>query len=88
MNDPLFHQQARVWVDRMLAERPVADAPARIAWLFESGYGRLPSPSEVSACVETLAELEALRGAGTDPAAVWADLGHALLNANEFLYLM
>lgn len=88
MNDPLVHQQARIWVNRMLAARPRSDAASRIAWLFESAYGRLPSPSEVSACQETLAELGALRGAGADSAEVWSDLGHALLNANEFLYLM
>jgi len=88
MNDPLFHQQARVWVDRMLSENPAPDPLARIGWLFESAYGRPPTPAEVSACLESFAELEVLRGVGTDPVEVWTDLAHALLNANEFLYLM
>jgi hypothetical protein len=88
MNDPLFQEQARVWAVRLLRERPSADLPARIAWLFESAYGRLPTAGERMACEESLAELRLLHGASGDAVEVWADLCHALLNANEFIYVL
>lgn len=88
MNDPLFHQQARVWAERLLRETPEADDPARIQWLFETAYGRLPDGTELSACLDSLAELRQLNApAGPQSPEVWADLGHALLNANEFIYV-
>ena len=88
MNDAIFHQQSRVWAERLLREQPKADAPARVSWLFESAYGRLPSESEVSACVESLGELRQLRAAGGDQEVeTWTDLCHALLNANDFIYV-
>ncbi len=88
MNDPLFHQQARVWVERLLRETKGADDDARIRWLFESAYARLPDKGEIKACRESLAELRELVGkSGPDEVGPWSDLGHALLNANEFIYV-
>jgi hypothetical protein len=88
MNDPLFHQQARVWAERLRRELPNADAATRVQWLFESAYGRLPTESETSACLESIGELRELHKA-TDEGNVeaWADLCHALLNANDFIYV-
>ncbi len=88
MNDPLFHQQARVWAERLLREMPGADAGARVGWLFESAYGRRPTAAETGACLESLAELRRLQGTGEDGVEVWADLCHSLLNANEFIYVL
>ncbi len=62
MNDPLFHEQARVWAERMLRELPSAGDAERVGWLFESAYGRLPSDSERAACLESLAELRTFHG--------------------------
>lgn len=88
MNDAIFHQQSRVWAERLLREQPKADAAARVSWLFESAYGRLPSESEVNACVESLGELRQLRAAGGEQEVeTWTDLCHALLNANDFIYV-
>jgi hypothetical protein len=88
MNDPLFHQQARVWADRLLREMRDADGPRRVQWLFESAYGRLPTESETSACLQSLAELRQLHNT-TDEGNIeaWSDLCHALLNANDFIYV-
>ena len=87
MNDALFHQQARVWAERLLREQPKADATTRVRWLFESAYGRLPSDGEVSACVESLGELSALQPGDAAEVDTWTDLCHALLNANDFIYV-
>ncbi|MBI2929327.1 MAG: DUF1553 domain-containing protein [Verrucomicrobia bacterium] len=86
MNDPLFHQQARVWAERLLRETPDADASKRARWLFESAYGRFPTEKETSACLESLSELCELHNAAADQnVAAWSDLCHALLNANDFI---
>jgi hypothetical protein len=84
MNDPLFHQQARVWAERLRRELPNADAATRVQWLFESAYGRLPTKSETDACLESLAELRELHEGNVE---AWGDLCHALLNANDFIYV-
>ena len=86
MNDPLFHQQARVWAERLLREQPNADDARRVQWLFESAYGRLPTEKETSACQESLGELRQLHD-GKPGLEAWADLCHALLNANDFIYV-
>jgi hypothetical protein len=88
MNDPLFHQQARVWAERLLRETPAADGSTRVRWLFESAYGRPPTEKEIAACLESLGELRQLQHSTGEPGVeAWAALGHALLNANEFIYL-
>ena len=86
MNDPLFHQQARVWAERLLREMRDAEDARRVRWLFESAYGRLPTRRETSACQESLGELRQLHEGKPDIEA-WADLCHALLNANDFIYV-
>ena len=85
MNDPLIHQQAQVWAARLLRETRGEDTD-RVRWLFESAYGRLPAPGELTACLESLAEFRQLsaRDGGVEP---WGDLCHALLNANDFIYV-
>jgi hypothetical protein len=87
MNDPLFRQQAGVWATRLLRETPGAPPAARIAWLFESAYGRLPTPEEGSDCLASLDELRAFHPADNHGVEAWTDLAHALLNANEFIYV-
>jgi hypothetical protein len=88
MNDPLFHQQARVWAQRLLRELPGADTAARIAWLFETAYGRPPSAGERTTCESALNELKESHAAGVETVDVWTDLCHALINANDFIYVL
>jgi hypothetical protein len=88
MNDPLFHEQARVWSERLIRDLPAAEPFERIAWLFEGAYGRLPTPAETRDCLETLTELRQLHGREAADVESWADLCHALLNANDFIYVM
>ena len=88
MNDPLFHQQARVWAQRLMRELPGADTAARIAWLFETAYGRPPSARERATCESALSELKESHGVGVETVDVWTDLCHALINANDFIYVL
>lgn len=86
MNDPLFHQQAKVWKENVFGRTPGMGDEKRIELLFESAYGRLPTSAEMQSTLRSLAELRELREAGESEDA-WVDLCHALLNANEFIYV-
>ena len=75
---------------RLLAECPQADDATRLRVLFAQAYNRPPTPAELDACRATLAELKAFHAdkpADSSDPGPWTDLCHALLNANEFLYL-
>ena len=87
MNDRLFYEQSRVWAERLLREMGGAGTEERLRFLFETAYGRLPAPAEVESCAATIRELQKLEGAGTGATEVWSELCHALLNANDFVYL-
>jgi hypothetical protein len=88
MNDPLFHQQSQVWAERLFRETPDADDATRLQWLFESAYGRLPTEKETGECLESLAELRQLyHTADEQSLETWSALCHALLNANDFIYV-
>ncbi len=86
MNDPFVRDQAAVSAARLLRELPDAGAFARIQWLFETACGRPPTPAETRLSLESLAELRALYP-GENEAVVWAELCHALLTSNSFIYL-
>jgi hypothetical protein len=84
MNDPFVREQAGLWATRLLRELPADTDAARVNWLFESAFARPATAEERSFARDSLAELRALHGG--EPA-VWAEFAHALLNANEFIYL-
>ena len=86
MNDPFVRDQAAVSAARLLRELPDAGSSARIQWLFETACGRPPTPAETRLSLESLAELRALYP-GENEAVVWAELCHALLTSNSFIYL-
>ncbi|MBN9690176.1 MAG: PSD1 domain-containing protein [Verrucomicrobia bacterium] len=88
MNDPFFHEQAAVWAGRLVREVPAADAEARIRWLYETAFARLPSASELAACQDSLREFRELQGTPDNSPQVWTDLCHALMSANDFIYLL
>ncbi len=88
MNDELFHEQARVWSRRLLRETPGAGDLERVRRMFGAAYAREPSPTETADCIAALGELRGLHRGGADPVGeVWAELCHALLNANDFIYV-
>ena len=88
MNDELFHEQARVWAHRLLRETPGAGDAERVRWMFGSAYSREPSATETADCIAALGELRELhRGEADRVGEAWAELCHALLNANDFIYV-
>lgn len=86
MNDPLVAELAGAWAARLLRELPGAGVDERVDWLFETGLGRPPEAEEAQAVAESLAALQELHvGAAEDR--VWGELCHALVTANDFIYL-
>lgn len=86
MNDPFVREQAGLWAARLLRELPAATEAVRVNWLFETAFARPAAAEEQAFARESLVELRALHAGEPEPA-VWAEFCHALLNANEFIYL-
>jgi hypothetical protein len=86
MNDPFVREQAGLWAARLLRELPGGTDAARVNWLFETAFARSATTEEQAFARDSLAELRTLHS-GAAEHAVWAEFGHALLNANEFIYL-
>ncbi|MEK0448841.1 MAG: hypothetical protein RL088_1109 [Verrucomicrobiota bacterium] len=84
MNDPFVREQAALLSARMQRECPSASPESRIGWLFETTFCRPAQPAEVSASHASLEELKLLH---TNESTVWAEFCHALLSANDFIYL-
>jgi hypothetical protein len=84
MNAPFVREQAAILSARMQRESPGASPDARIAWLFETAFSRPPKPAEVSASLTSLDELKLLH---SSESTVWSEFCHALLSANDFIYL-
>jgi hypothetical protein len=79
MNGPFVREQAQVWATRLQKQMPNATTEARIAYLYETAFGRLPTPPEA-------ADAKAFLGKQPTPDA-WADFCHVLFNVKEFLYV-
>jgi hypothetical protein len=96
LNGELAQESARVWATRLLARHGSND-DALVAGAYRAAWGRPATADEVRLGVRFLAaQAERLRerAAGSRPmtaadarAAAIADLCHALLNTNEFLYV-
>ena len=90
MNDPFVSQQAKLWAERVLAEKGLTPEQ-RVKRMYESAFARPPSETEVA---EALAFIEGHGEALGIPAPeraadvrVWADLAHVLMNVKEFIFL-
>lgn len=86
MNDPLVAELAGAWAARLLRELPSTGVDERVIWLFETGLGRPPEPEEAQAVAESLAALQELHAGATEDR-IWGELCHALVTANDFIYL-
>jgi hypothetical protein len=83
LNDKLYADQAARFAERVLKE--VGEKPEQIIERsFEIGLGRLPTSEERDA-MRTFLNKQTANGAKIKDAA--ADLCHALLNLNEFVYV-
>ena len=93
LNNEFIAGEARAWARRMIAEE--TDPGRRAARMVLEAYGRYPEPRELNDLLQfaaaagdryrRLAEKEATRESTQQR--VWADLGHALMNSAEFIYL-
>ncbi|MEM9825739.1 MAG: PSD1 and planctomycete cytochrome C domain-containing protein [Planctomycetota bacterium] len=81
MNDPLVHQSADRWRDRLLK---VEDRSRRIDQLFVSSYGRPPSDAERNAVQQFL---HAASESGQSESETWREITHAFLNSKEFIFV-
>jgi mono/diheme cytochrome c family protein len=81
LNDPFVLGEAERWAERLLSggER---SAEARVVEMYRSALGRAPDAVELAAATDFVTAR-----ATEDPARGWADLGHALFNVKEFVYL-
>ncbi|GIX04360.1 MAG: cytochrome c [Planctomycetaceae bacterium] len=95
LNSDLVLDAARRLADRLLAEVPSSDPQAIIERLWWLCFSRSPSPQETQRAWQFLATQheQIARDANHTTASrdpqreAWADLCHALLNANEFLHI-
>ena len=94
LNNEFIAGEARAWARRMVAAE--TDPGRRAARMVLEAYGRRPGPRELEgpAAVRGLSG-QPLPRSGRERGEpqesleqrVWADLGHALMNSAEFIYL-
>lgn len=86
MNSPFVMEQARA-LSAVSAERGEVRGPAeRVAFLFRTVLGRLPSDREVGRALRFLEEAEVTSAGETTPSP-WEQLAQVLLISNEALFL-
>ena len=88
MNNPLVHEQAKKFADRVLQERK--DEPGRIEVAFLLVFGRQPSDAEKVETRDYLARAaDQFRSATAEQRTVhaWESVARALFLSNEFVYV-
>ncbi|MCA9014659.1 MAG: PSD1 domain-containing protein [Planctomycetaceae bacterium] len=87
MNDPFVLQQAQRWGKRISDDSNLQSADDKIRWMYESALSRLPTPEELAAAKQFVLEGTKQNSGTTDPATIWAELGHVIFNLKEFIYV-
>ena len=90
LNDPLVAELSGKWGERALQRVPDAGAEAverRIAWLYQSGFGRRPTKEESEAATAFVFSQAKKRGVATEDPHLWGQLAHVLVNTKEFIFL-
>ena len=93
LNNEFIAGEAQAWARRMVAAE--ADAGRRAERMVLEAYGRRPEPRELKDLLQFAASAQdRYRGLAKKETngesveqRVWADLGHALMNSAEFIYL-
>ena len=85
LNDPFVHEQAARWA-RQVLDRP-GTPQKRIEGMYLRALGRPPDDQESQSCQTFLHRQAELRHLAPDDPEPWADLGHALYNVKEFIFL-
>ena len=89
LNDPLVVDLAGDWGKRAVEQFPEGPKAAkqRIEWLYESGFGRSPSNTEMKIAEEYVLQQLTKPGNAVDPSAAWGAIAHVLVNTKEFIFL-
>ena len=86
MNDPFVAEQAKDFAKRAIQQRP-EDPEARIRWLYETAFARLPLEHELSLMLEYTRRQSKEQADGESDLTIWTDVAHALINTKEFIFL-
>ncbi|MBI1369635.1 MAG: DUF1553 domain-containing protein [Planctomycetes bacterium] len=78
MNDPFVVDQAKLWAKHVCDDKQ-ATPKQRVESMYERAFCRKPDERELAEALDFV-------GDSSDPA-VWADLGHVLMNVKEFIFL-
>ena len=81
LNGELAFEQARAWAARLRSQHG-SDLPALVDAAYRQAFARTAAPDEVQAAVEFINAQDAAGGV-----AAITDFCHALINANEFIYV-
>ena len=84
LNDSFVLRQAACFADRVRGAAG-ADPAAQVTLAYRLAFGRVPSGSELADAAAFLTREPVSAATAESPA--WIDFCHALLNANEFLYV-
>ncbi|MGL4554490.1 MAG: DUF1553 domain-containing protein, partial [Gemmataceae bacterium] len=85
LNDPFVDAMARRWGQRLVAE-PHASPEERVRAMFVAAFARAPSAAEVQRWSTAVREFASPGSELMRDEAAWAQVGHALFNAKEFIY--
>ena len=90
LNDPFVLQQADLWGTRLVAQSGDS-VESRIGGMFQLALNRLPESDELQRFERTVFELAKLHQVPESDIlksqTVWRDLGHAMFNLKEFVYI-
>ena len=91
MNDPFVIEQAKGWARGLLADSTLVNPAAKVVRMFEQALGRPPTQMELEASLAFLRDLrreqDSRSTALNEDEGVWSQLGHAILELKEFIYL-
>ena len=86
LNAPFVRERAAHWAQRL--EAVPADDDARITAMYQSAFGRNPADEERRQALDFVARMKAERAATAGAApSPWTELGQALFNTKEFIFL-
>ena len=91
LNDPFVVAQAQAWAEQLVAQTDLTPEQ-KIRFMYQTALSRNASEAEIAdglAFIKTQAQLYNLSAEeALQDVRVWKDLGHALLNLKEFIYLI
>lgn len=85
LNSPFVRERAAHWAQRLEAAE---SDDARVAAMYRGAFGREPTSEERRQALAFVARMQAERTAADPKSPLpWAELGHALFNLKEFIFL-